>query len=163
MGCSNERPGSKASFIAPLTSFAAVEQFESVQELGLALQNFRTGCLDAEPLSPVDLWKKPRSTGSRRPFDAERIADQRLRVPIFLDSPYVNLLATRLLHEAERHEDPSWREPGLLGKFADCSVICRLAVENFAFRNAPSTVILVSPVGTAGMCEQHFKAITISD
>jgi hypothetical protein len=129
----------------------------------LALQNFRTGSLDVEPLRSIDLWEKLDLTGAWRPLDAERIADQPFRVPIVFDGPRVDVLAARLLHGAERHEGPFWREAGLLDEFADCSIRSRLAIEDFAFRNRPGAVVLVPPIGTAGMCEQHFETVMIAE
>ena len=83
------------------------------------------------------------------------------RIPIIFDSPYMNVFAARLTDGAERNDKPVRPEPCLLNKFAERSIVCRLAIENFAFRHRPGAVIFVPPVWAAGMCEQHFEPIAI--
>lgn len=73
---------------------------------------------EIEPFGAIDLGERLASAGARRPFYGERIAYERLRIPIVLDGPHMNALAARLPDGPERSDSASRMKSGLFNKFA---------------------------------------------
>src|SRR6185436_12342341 len=55
---------------------------QSVEECHLTLDQFAAGCVDVEPLCPVDLRERLQPAGSRRPLNLEGVAPAARRIEV---------------------------------------------------------------------------------
>lgn len=94
------------------------QKLKPVEQFGLAFQYFAMRRCDIEPFGAIDLGKSLRPARPRRPFHAERIANERLRIPIVFYRPHMNALAAGLPDGPEWSDSASGMKPGLFNKFA---------------------------------------------
>lgn len=99
-------------------SLGVPQKLKAVEQFGLPLQYFAMRRGEIEPFGAIDLGKRLRLARPRRPFHAERIANERLRVPIVLYRPYMNALSAGLPDGPERSDSASGMKSGLFNKFA---------------------------------------------
>lgn len=99
-------------------SLSIPQKLEALEQFGLAFQYFATRRGDIEPFGAINLGKRLHLARPRRPFHAERIANERLRIPIVLDGPHMNALAARLPDGPERSDSAPRLKSGLFNKFA---------------------------------------------
>ncbi len=130
-----------------------------MEEFRLAFENLLPCRIEIEPRRPVDFRKILYAPRARRPFDAERIADETLGIPVIFDGPSRNQLSARLPHRAEGKRFPPRTKSGLFRKFTDGRIVRILAIENFTLWNGPGTVILVPPVRSSGVCQKHLQPV----
>ncbi len=131
---------------------------ETVKKFGLALKNFAARDFEIEPGSPIDFRKVLSLPRTRRPLDAERIADERRRVPIAVDRPGVHPFSSGLPQRTKRQGFPRRTKSGLFREFPKRRGEKVLTVVDFSLWHCPGACILGSPVGSARMCEKNLES-----
>lgn len=114
--------------------------------------------LDIKPFRAVHFGKTLPSTASRRPFDIEGIAGQRRRVKMALAGECDDALPSSLSDFPQHLEwanRSAWAE--FFGKLASSDVLRSIIGIDFALRNGPGAIILLTPERTAGMNEQNLE------
>ena len=98
--------------------FARESLNQSGEKDHLTFKDLVAGLGNSEPCGPVKLWERLPVSGPRRPFNLEQIALEVFAIPVALDSPDVDDLASRLLCLAKRNRPAIWTVTGLFRKFA---------------------------------------------
>jgi hypothetical protein len=112
---------------------------------------------NSEPSRSVDFGKVLLASGTRRPFHLESVAADECGIPFAFDGPRMYDFAPRLPRLPEWQENSLRVVSSFLGEFAPSGGQRRFIGANQAFRDAPSSVILVFPKWSAWMTEQDFE------
>jgi hypothetical protein len=123
---------------------------------------FDRAASQVEPLSAIDFGKGGTAT-LRRLLDLEGITGQRRRVEISFSAEGDHALSVALadLSQGLQVTNRGCRSE-LFGKLATGGLLRTLRCADLAFRNRPGAVVLVAPIGSAGMDEQHIDAASFS-
>jgi hypothetical protein len=130
---------------------------QSIDENSLSHEDLSSRVGNSQPSRSVDFRKGPMASGTRRPFHLEGVAADVRGIPVAFDSPRLYDFAARLPRLPEWQENSLRVVSSLLGEFAPSGRQRRFIGANQAFRDAPSTVILVLPKWSAWMTEQDFE------
>src|SRR5215208_5170868 len=129
-----------------------------VYDRNLALVRLASRRLDIEPGGAIDLGILPALAGPRRPFHFELIAGDRSFVDIGFDCECGDDFAAGLT------ELPKWKEgamnlaPGLLVELPLRRGERVLALIEQALGDRPGGIVLVRPIGPAGVDEEYLNS-----
>ncbi len=128
---------------------------ELVEKTDLALVQFLTGDLAAEPIGAFDFGELPLASGARRPFHPEPIAPDRRGVAVAFDSEGVNHLAAGLFAGREPEEPAADFETRFFLEFPFRGPQRSRGGTDFPFRDRPRGPVFARPERSAGMDEKN--------
>jgi hypothetical protein len=128
---------------------------EPVEERPLAFEKLCIGRWQVEPFGAVDLGKTLHPSTFWRPFDFEGVASYGLDVDIAFDGERDHPLAATLANFAERIKRSRESDAGFLHELAARSGFGVLAFIHLALGNRPCPFVLLAPVWTARMHQEH--------
>ncbi|MBE1529626.1 hypothetical protein GGC65_004082 [Sphingopyxis sp. OAS728] len=131
---------------------------EPVKERLLAWKHHGFCLRNREPSCRVDFGKRLAQAAARRPLDLEAIAHDRSNIEILLEREAFDDLSPSLPVLAQRNKRTlQWYAKLFLG-FAQGDSLRVFTRRNFSLRYLPSAAVAPTPIGSAGMDEQDFRA-----
>src|SRR5690606_16384344 len=128
---------------------------ECTQNGQLPPQDLPLGFFLPEPASAIHLRKSLHPAGARRPFHAERVAADSGSVQVAFHGKCRDELAARLADGAKGDGLTFRADARLLFELATGGGKRLLALRVLAFRNGPGPIVLLRPIGPAGVDEEN--------
>lgn len=111
-----------------------------------------------EPSRRVDFGKRLVQAAARWPLDLEAIAHDRSSIEILLEREAFDDLSASLPERAQRNKRTLQRYAKLFLSFAQGGSLRVFTRPNSSLRYLPGAAVAPTPIGSAGMDEQDFRA-----